>query len=247
MAISRVGSESEGFAAYDANWGPLNIGHTIPSGATLVMVSATVPANKDDIGGIVWDTIGVNEALTLVHATTSSDSGGDVKTFTYAIVNPTAKSADMRISPVGADNSTISAGVVNYDGTETASVAAATDFHEEDVNNTNSATLVFASAGTGGNLLYAAGGFVNNDADPIALSGTWTDVLQVTDATQTQELILAIAEEDPAAALTMTRDGADNECAGHMLEIIVASGGATTQGLSQQGTYGMNIMSGGFK
>ena len=79
---SRVGTEATGFADITGgNWSPKNVVVTIPSGCHLVLVSIAVPADKDEISTVVWDSASANQSLMLIDATASLDGPGDVQHF----------------------------------------------------------------------------------------------------------------------------------------------------------------------
>ena len=223
MAVNLIGVNTEDFASSGTNWTTRDINHTVPAGCTLLLLEMADDAASDTITLVVWDQPTANEAFTLIHATTNSASPGNTRSYVWGLVNPTVKTANIRLEPATGNIKQSSIGVFNFDGTETASVAAATNHLNEDVNDDNSATIDLASGGTVGNLLVAMGNFQHENADPISLSAGWSSIMEITDATLSSEFILKVATKSGVSACTMTRTGADDESSGILTELVAAA------------------------
>ncbi len=89
----------------------LDITHTISGLDRIVFVAVHEANGFQTISSVVWDPTGVNEALTPVDVATNA---ADVRTTLFKLVNPTAKTATMRITIASAD--TIFAAVSSYTG-----------------------------------------------------------------------------------------------------------------------------------
>ena len=220
MAVSRlttIGSTS--FSSTDTD---LSISHTVDAGTTLLVVSITLFSGEDSSVAPQWS-LGGGEDLTLV---TDVDASSGTHTWTYALVNPTAGAGTITITVTSSVCGISTA--INYDGTVTTSVANAIQLLEEDNNGSPDGNdeQVFASAGTSGNALYAAGGFRGGDGSPVSLSGSFTAVFNDnTGSNSTSDLSYYVAEllDGAPSALTVTFAASD-ENAGHLLEIVAAGG-----------------------
>jgi hypothetical protein len=175
--------------------------------------------------------LGGGENLTLVDATTSSGNPNDMALATYALVNPTAGAGTVTVTHTSNDNAITTA--VNYIGTETSSVAAATNFLEEDVNDAITNTTVFASAGTAGNCLYAAGCFKGGDGSGITVPTGFFELFDgASGASATADISgYACDELDGAPSACTWTWAATDENAGHYLEIVAASASITEEPL----------------
>lgn len=131
-----------------------NISHTVPSGTTLLYLTISVEAEESVTATPTWNT---SQNFTLVHQTTDSTSNADVTNYVYALVNPNVTSSTITVSTSQTDN--ISAFAVNWNGTETGSVAAATNYIGEEVNNSaaETNTTEISSGGSTGNMLVFSG------------------------------------------------------------------------------------------
>ena len=159
MAITRTDTSS---FTRTASGTDASVTHTVAAGDTLLVVSTMFEAAETVTATPSWSGDGVAQDLTLVDATTSSAGANDMAMATYALVNPTPEVGGTLTVTHSTNDNAISVAAC-YAGTVTTSVAAAIAFIEEDVNDTASNTCVFASAGTAGNTLYAAGGFRGGD------------------------------------------------------------------------------------
>lgn len=126
--------------------------HTVDSGTTLMILVISQEAISSLTVQPNWN---VTEAFTLIHATTSSGLSGDVRNYTYGIVNPTSGTHNITYTSTSNDN--IHHSAINYLGTETSSVALATGFLQENVNNLGAKGVTFSSAGTDGNVVLGCG------------------------------------------------------------------------------------------
>lgn len=165
--------------------------------------------------------LGGGENMTLIDETTPSGANSEVHTYTYGLVNPTAGAGTVSVDFSKTDNCCASA--VNYLGTETASVAAATSFLNEDVNDTNTSTTVLSSGGSAGNYVYAAATFKGGEGTPA--SGTnLTEVADFESGTEnspTTDTSLWIGDGAAPDSCTITWS-ATKRNAGHLIEIVAA-------------------------
>lgn len=209
-----------------------SVSHTVDTGTTLLVVTTMYEAGETVSGTPQWS-LGGGENLTLVDETTRSGSNNDMCISTYALVNPTAGTGTVTVTHTNNDNYITTA--VNYIGTNTSGTMSENiALLSEDVNDTASNTSVFASGGTAGNTLYAAGGFKGGDGDGITVP---TNFFEVFDGQSGSN-----ANSDIAGYVCDNLDGAPDSCtwtwavtdenAGHMLEIFLPAGGDVERTLS---------------
>jgi len=125
------------------------------AGVTVLYFALVCDANIDIATIPPWNT---DEEFTLIHETTPTGSADDMHTYTYGLVNPIT-TADISF----VIDSTVEMGfvVTQYSGTEDASVAAAFNHLNEDLNGDGSSTTaVHVSAGTSGATLLLLVGFM---------------------------------------------------------------------------------------
>lgn len=194
--------------------------HTVDANTTLLLVSISMEANHAISGNVTWNT---SENMTLVDQTTSGGSGGLMHVYTYGLVSPTATTANIAYSLDTTSNNTHHT-AVNYLGTETASVAAATNLLSEDVNDSATNTSVHSSAGTSGETLYFAGACHGGDADPASNATSFNELADsATGTNNANDHAFYIADllNSAPAAITVTWSATD-ENASHFIEIVKA-------------------------
>jgi hypothetical protein len=240
MAVTR-GVTTSIFTA-SSNGTTADITHTVDVGTTLTLVSFGLEAGENVVGTPEWS-LGGGEPLTLVHATTASGSNGDVRVYTYGLINPTAGSGTVDI--VISTTDTVWSTAVNYLGTVATSVADATNFLQEKVNNSTAAGTVFTpAAGSAGNALYAACTFKGGDGDPASNrlgSATFNDIFNgATGISGTSDQAYYVIDLLDGAPSAVTVDwNAVDENAGHYIEIVAAAGaGATLTGVEGTSAVG---------
>ena len=228
MAITRGGTTSSFSTSVEGTTG--DVSHTVDSGTDLLVLSVSMRANHAVNGTPQWS-LGGGENLTLIHASTSSDLAGDQRQYIYGLISPTvgAGTIDVVIDPAAP---WIFSSAINYIGCDTASVAAATNFLSEDVNDTNTQTSVHASAGSSGNALYFAGCLRGGDGDPSSNASSFTELFDGgtgADATQDGAFYVADLLDSAPAAITVTWAVSD-ENASIYVEIVAAAVGANPKG-----------------
>jgi len=199
-----------------------SVSHTVPSGTTLLIVSVGTRQDQT-LNGITWNT---SESLTAIRDTDSTADSNNMKVATYGLVNPTAGSFNVDIdyaATINMDWAVIS----NWTGTDSSSVANATNYHNEDENNTGSAsnTTVLTSAGTSGNVIYVAAAIAGADGDPGSESPTFTEIANQDTgggAGSSSDASLFVGYVDAPSANTITWAVTD-ENAGHLLELVAGN------------------------
>ena len=154
--------------------GSVSFSHTVDANTTLLILAIGSEADLT-ASSPYWNT---SEAFTLIGSVTTSSSGGDVRVWLFGLVNPTSGTHNITFSTSGAgDNAWAVA--ANYLGTETSSVAAATNLIDsEDNGNNAAATVAMSGSTTSGACLVIAGTFRGGDGNPATESnaGGFADV-----------------------------------------------------------------------
>ena len=200
--------------------------HTVDSGTTLLLVSLHIMADAA-ISGVPQWSLGGGENMTLVHASTAGGAG-DVRTYVYGLVSPTGGAGSVSTTITAASDYSYSS-AVNYIGTETASVAAATNFLSEDVNDTATNTSVHASAGSSGNALYFAGNIKGGDGSPASNGSSFNELFDTnTGASTSNDGSVYVADllDSAPSAITVTWAVID-ENSSIYIEIVAAAASAS--------------------
>lgn len=223
-AVSKTGTPVGDHQPLVSDWETLDITFTAPADCTLLLVSLSAPAKDDQLTGIAWDPDVENEALALIDQTTNGGLDGDVVLDTWGLVSPTAKAAKVTLTASAATMATTTTTVVCYTGTVVSSLGDATNFISEDVDDGSEATLVMASGGSAGNLLYVVGaGNGANQTSDYNMDGSWVEVILENTADGSGETLQKVADVAAPSGITMTRaQGQNAEQAGHIIEIVAA-------------------------
>lgn len=235
MAITRVGTETDGDTTTTGT--AISFSHTVPSGASLLLVAVHMQGDETITGNLTWD----GNDMTLIHATPSSSSG-DQRAWLWGYINPAATTAIIAGTTSTCEFRGI--GAVNYAGTETSSVGAATNYLSEDNNTTNTSTNVHSSAGTAGRTLIVTAGWRGGDMTPTSVDNSFTEVWDrasgSASAADTSHMLGELIGGAPSA-VTVTAGGSDQN-AGILIELIPASVGGSTPkgafGLPLHGPFG---------
>jgi len=156
-----------------------DISHTVDTETTLLIVYIGLEAGEDVSGTPQWS-LGGGENLTLIHETTASGSNNDCRSFFFGLINPTAGAGTVTIN----FTSNVNPGwtcAVNYLNTVSTSVAAATNFLDDDVNDTGTSQFRYTtSLGTISNALVCGGHAQGQDTSPMAPNQAFTEVFDTT-------------------------------------------------------------------
>jgi len=136
--------------------------HTVDTSTTLLVVTFHC-FGDNTISDVFWSG---DEAMTLITSVDDSAGTGDCRVYAFGLVNPTVETGSITWTLGGAGDN-LSVVPVNYLGTETSSVAAATNVIDTETNGHVAATTVALSgATTSGSTLVVAGTFFGGDGDP---------------------------------------------------------------------------------
>ena len=234
MAITRgatLSSNSRTATGTDAS-----VTHTVDVGSTLLIVSTFYEAAETVTATPSWSGNGTPQDLTLIDATTSSGNSADMAMETWALINPTAEVGGS-VTVTHSENDNFITTATNYLGTNTVSVAAATNFLAEDVNDTATGSTVFGSAGTTGNTLYFAAGFKGDDGvdGDVAPPTSFFEIFEGASGTSANADIAAYVCDfigGAAAAATLTWAVTD-ENSGHYIEIVPGVSGSGTPSITK--------------
>lgn len=194
--------------------------HTVQSGTTLLVLCICMDANIDVTVTPFFNT---SETMTLIHQTTSSGNSADTHCYTYGLVNPTATTADIEYTVDSTDE--LFHAAINYSGTISTSVAAATNYLAEDVNDAATATTVIGSVGTTGATLLFTGVYHGADGDPASNATSFTEIADGDAFDTGAGIAYYVAELIGGApeAITVTWAAGSDENAGQMIELLPAT------------------------
>jgi hypothetical protein len=157
-----------------------------------------------------------------VHATTASGSGQDGQTAIYGLILAAAQKNKTANVVITFGNAAATTAIVhNWTGVDTASLAAATNFISDAVNDSPSSTTVLSSGGSSGNTLYANGGIRINTR-----TATWATFAEIAEYAGGLYTFVDAEYTSPPSGDTITWDGSD-ENVGVLIEIVAASGGVS--------------------
>jgi hypothetical protein len=170
-----------------------------------------------------------DETMTLIREPTlTSPASNDSKVYVWGLVNPTAETGTLDISNISSSRSFQSV-AVNYIGTETSSVAAATNFLSEDINQDGqggaSSTSVHASGGTAGNALVLMAGAESRDSYPVSNNASFNEVYEnFTGSSDTSDTVGYVADllDGAPSAITVTWNKTDSNTSVYF-EVVVES------------------------
>ena len=225
MAITRGGTLSS--ASRTATGTDASVGHTVDANTTLLVVTTMFEAGETVTATPSWS-LGGGEDLTLVDTTTLSGSNNDMGLATYALASPTAGAGTVTVTHSENDNFITTA--TNYIGTNaSATMTENIALLEEDVNDTVTDTTAFASAGSAGNCLYAAGSFKGDDGvdGDITVPTGFFEIFEGASGTNANADISGYVcdELDGAPSACTWTWAVTDENTGHYLEIQVAGAG----------------------
>lgn len=221
MAVTRVGSES--FSRWTVTQQAHSFSHTVPSGCDLLIVCAGVQGSAGVQGTPSWN----SNNLTLINQTTSSSANQDANNFCYGLLSPSAATGTLALS-WDANREASWCVCINFAGTNTDSIGAATNVVSEDVNNAGgeTSTSVHASGGTAGNALLVIGNFVGDDGNP-SISG-WDEIFDFNTTggqSNSNDFSAYVAEllSGLPSAVTITWSATDSN-ASQLIELVSAIG-----------------------
>jgi len=221
MAVSRLTTTSN----LDDNTGTVSVPHTVDSGTDLLLLTVHTYANPTISTTPAWNT---TETMTLIdHA--EGGSGGDVDCYIYGLVSPTAATDSIDFTT---SFSLISCTAVNYAGTDTTSVAAATNVLDTYVDNTGTGSttdLTGGTSGSAGNGLFVAATGGDTNATPASNDASLNEIFD----TVNSNLSYYVADDVAGAPGTTTVTWSTTaENSGSLIELVAASGGSSVAPLA---------------
>jgi hypothetical protein len=224
MAIAREGTATSNWVSSTATETDPTHSHTTSASTSLLLVAIGLPAdNSDNVVAVTYDSV----SLTLIAESTSSLDLSDRYIAVYGLISPGSKTADVVLDTDSAVFGCIASH--NYSGTNTDSVAAATnslETDEDDSGVTNS--KAFSSQGTSGHTMV--GGFCirgTDNQDPIAVDNSFSDVIEpgAGEAGESNSNVMLIADKIAGApsAVTFTGSGTNDEWAAFLIELVPAA------------------------
>ena len=230
----RIAEDSETFSNFDQS-------HTIDSSTTLVVVNVWTAGDEtgtdDSNFSVKWDPPVADQALTRINLPTrTSKTASDPHVQTWALLNPTVKTANMNFNLSAGTYANTVIHITNYIGTSVASLGAAVSFLDDTVNLSDSTTCVISSAGAAGNLLYAVAAWKGTDTDPLNLSSGWTSISTKYDdpGNETGDWATHLVTKNAASAITFTAAGVNDTNMCILFEVAPPATGAIIPTLVNQ-------------
>jgi len=225
VAIAIAGTISEHVSPAATAVGNVDGNHTTASDTSLLLNLVAIEAHEapEDATPSRFDISDTNQTLTLIGDTGYTGSSSDVRLLAYGLVSPGAVvDANCRFD-VEFDADQIASIWINFSGTITSSVAAATNYENEKVNVAATSTTVIPEGGSTGNPLICWAAANGNDMAPSSVNNSFTELLDNVTAATTADYAyhLSMLSGGPSAA-TVTWNTTD-ENSGILIELVPAT------------------------
>ncbi len=221
VAPTRVGTETINQSS--ANRDPASFSHTTTVDTDLLLVCVLIEGAEAVAGTPTFD----GNDLTLIHDT-GVEGFSDVRIYIYGRVSPGSVTGTVSVD---FDSNVNPSAVccINYKDTDTASVAAATNFLSDDVNTIESDTGVHASGGSSGNTLFVVGCGQGADMEPSTVDNSfveiWDEETGVSNVSDFGHIGAELTTGLPSA-VTITY-GATDQNTSVLIELVVVGGGSS--------------------
>jgi len=228
----RVGptKTSKRVASYDDTFDDRDVAHIVDVGTTLVVFNLICRGDETHQNHldstITWDSPGVNESLKRIHLPARvGKTNNDPYIQTWALLNPTAKSANMRmLMSVGDWNGNVVVHITNYIGTETSHLGGAIRFVGKAENLSDQTECHIGLRGSSENLLHAVAAYKGTDTAPLPITElSWATIstnYYETLATANWSSHLASSPGGTAITWSATGSDPDENNMGVMFEIM---------------------------
>lgn len=237
MAIQIVGSITEQVSPASTSVNLLNSNHTSTSDTDLMLCCVAIEGAEtlDSGDEVAFDLSGGNVNLANISDSGNTGDNSDVQCSVWGMISPgavTDAQTSIRISPGTANQ--IAVVWINLSGTNTTSLAAATnDIDTYSDTSGSGSTTVLSSGGSTGNGLIAWGAAQNNSMAPSAADNSFIEqVDSVTAATSSDfayNLSTLLAGAPSACTITWNTT---NENAGNLIEVVPATSSAFLPGFT---------------
>jgi hypothetical protein len=220
MAVAEVGTRTLAIQEAATPVSQLNTSHTTTAATSLLLCFVAIEGNE----ALEGSNASFNgTAMTLINDTGSTGSGADVRVYVYGLVSPDVGTYTAGIDPQYS-TSPIAGHWVNYSGTETSTVAAATNFISSDINTSATSSTILTSGGTSGNYLVAYAVAQGGTTGPTTVNNGFTEIWDgATDTTASDfSYTMSYLDSTLPSAATISWTGPDQN-GGVLIEIVVAS------------------------
>lgn len=229
MAVTFPDSPSSRVTSSAENPGTNDLSHTVSSGTTLLLCFVATTA-AEACSGITWNGESMTE-ISKVDA--SSSSSGDAGGSLWALLSPTAATANFEVSSsTGNWGAWHIKGGLNVHGSVTSSVSDAISELSNTENKSASNTNAHSSDGSSGNKLLFFGVGIGDDMVPASNNASFNELAEIQSgggAGNNQDGCVYLAEKNAPSAITVTW-GASDENAASLYEIVAAAeAGSTSQ------------------
>ena len=222
MAVTRGATVTD--KQISANTTNGNFNHTADANTTLMILYVALEGNEGDPTTPIWDVAGDNQTFTVIHNEGQTGANADCRSIFYGLVNPITTGSEKLITMTYETNVNPAwTAAVNFLGTDTSSVANATNFLSVDQNTGATNISVHASAGSAGNALLVGGHGQGNDMQPASNDESFTEIFDIqTGGSPTADFAGYLAELLDSAPSAVEIDWAEtDENCSIFIEILV--------------------------
>ena len=223
MAIVEVGTRRVEVSTDAAGSVPENnTGLTVPAGTDFLLSLIAFEGNENinPTTGCQWK----GTDLTQIDDTGNTASNTDCRVYAYGMVSPPAGTFNARTAFTTSAAPAVSVWM-NFTGTPTSSVAAATNATSNVSNTDPTSTSVLGSGGTAGNTLIAFAVGQTHWLSPATINGSFVELLDTTTASTTADFSYYLAPYYAiagATGATISWSGGGNENAATLIELVEA-------------------------
>jgi hypothetical protein len=210
--------------------------HNAAANTTLILLTVLAEAHCSVQGTPTWDSGGTPQDFTLIRATTSSGTDGDMRAYIYGVIPGVTGNRTIGLTVTGTAIDCGFACAVSYLGTVTSSVANAAIYLDEEINSNNASTVVAmneAAAGVTGRTAFAVADFRGGDGDPAAetVATGFSELFDsATGAGTADDISYWVGDKinwTPSGVTVDWTGSISDECVGILIELVPASGVAT--------------------
>lgn len=224
MAVTEVGTRTLAKQEAATPISQLSISHTTTSSTDLLLCFTAIEGNET----LENDEASFNStAMTLIHDSGSTGSGSDVRVYVYGLISPDVGTYTAKVDPQFSTSPMVALWL-NYSGTETSNVAAATNHISNDVNTDPTGTTVLSTGGTSGNVLLAFAVAQGGTTGPSTVNNGFSEIYDNATDTESSDFSYALSTLTSGlpSAVTVSWTGS-NENSGLLLELVVATSSGT--------------------
>jgi len=227
MAVTVVGSVSEIVSPAATSVSFVDGNHTTTADTDLLIACIAIEGNEAlESNEVSFDISGTPQVLTLISDTGSTGNNSNTRTLVYGLVSPGEIAAANCRTDVQFSANPIASIWINFSGTLTSSVAAATNEVSKDTAGSG-ATSVLASGGSSGNALLAWGAAQSSASAPSSVDNSFVEradgVTAATGSDLAYHLSTLLTGLPSAATITWNQTSQNSA---NLIEIVDSGGAA---------------------